>query len=226
MKLNFAILAISAGILSSCGLMVDNTVAPPPIAAEKGDIYIDATGSYLPEVQGGDGSNMNFQPTIGLGVGYALTNQDFVYANYQANYFDNFALTASARYQRKLFLTGSIEHFLGAQYQYAYSYVDEDAPDVEPYSNDAHGIGISYIGRLNSPGAIQPYFGLQLGAGVLGSDFGVQYSMSTMALGLQYRFADSWECRLEFNQNLGFDLDDPDSEWGGGLTASFRYIFL
>ncbi|KAB2810383.1 hypothetical protein [Phaeocystidibacter luteus] len=224
MKLRIAMLALSAGVLSSCGLMVDNTFAPPPIAAEEGDLFIDATASALPEVQGGSENRISFLPALGLGVGYALTNQDFVYANYQLNYFDNFALSTTARYQRKLNLTGSIEHFIGGQYQYAYSYF-EDQPDREAYSNGAHALGISYFGRLNSPGAVQPYLGLQLGAGVLASDFDVSYGMSTLAVGVQYRFADAWECRLEINQNLGFDLDDSNSEWGGGLTASFRYIF-
>lgn len=216
------LIPLVAGLLSSCGIMVDNSFTPPPIAAQSGDTYFDAGYTRNPELADGGDDQVDFRSAISLGGGVALTDFDFIYFNAQSSVPSSFgedhSFNLSARYQRKVFLTGYIEHFVVAQTQFMTWGSGRDNQGASGYA-----LGFQYIGRLNAPGAIQPYGGLLLGAGTDVS-FDEMHSLGTLALGLQYRFHDNWEARVEFNQNLMSNNVAGYHQFGGGLNLHIRYI--
>lgn len=208
-------------LLSSCAVMVDNSVAPPPVAAQAGDAYFDVGLSMSPVADYSEENNMSFKPAFVLGVGSALTDFDFLYTSVQANAdlftTENRNTNASIRYYRKIFRTGGIEQYLGGHYQYI-------AWNDERNSTTANAAAISYLARLNAPGGTQPYLSLSYGAGT-DFDFERYTHLATLAVGVQHRFESNWELRLELNQNVGDDLDYRNYQWGGGVQLQARYLF-
>lgn len=214
----------SATAITSCGLHVDTTAAPPPIAAEKGDMYIDAGYSNSPMAEGSSSDDIRtrYLATGTLGVGYSLSDLDFIYSNVTSNFPEQFGvnhnINVTARYMRKINRTGRFEHFASVQYQLLNHATEGNT------GNHGHAYGLGYIMRVNSSGNMQPYLGVHAG---LGSSEGTnKIGMGIFNLGLQYRFVRSWEARVELNQSIAGDLGEFD--WwhtGGGFNLQVRYLF-
>lgn len=219
-RLHVSLLLFSSALFSSCGVMVDNSVAPPPVAAQAGDLYFDGGVSISPVAGYDDESRMNFKPAFSLGVGSALNDFDFLYTSVQAN-MDLFTspnrnTNASIRYYRKLFRTGNYQQFVGGHYQFI-------AWNDDSNSLTANALGLSYMIRANAPGGTQPYLSVMYG---IGAEFDIDNitQLGTLSLGVQHRFNNHFEARVEFNQNMG-TAGFEDYQWGGGLGIQARYLF-
>ena len=208
-------------LLSSCAVMIDISVAPPPVAAQKGDLYFDGGIGFSPVLDYSDERKMNFKPSFSIGVGSALTDFQFLYTSVQAN-TDMFTspnrnTNGSIRYYNKLFRTGGYEQFIGGHYQFI-------AWNDDRNSTTANALGISYMVRANSPGGTQPYLSLMYGVGTE-FDFNTFSQLGTFSLGVQHRFNQHFEMRCEFNQNMGSSSEFDAFQWGGGLSVQARYLF-
>lgn len=222
--MRYLILFCSLFFLSSCvSMMVDNSVAPPPVAVQKGDLHVDAGYAILPL---SNNSNAYTLSAVTGGVGYAISDVDHVYVNgtVSTDFFRGYSAkgTASARYLRKLNRTGSIEHFAGGQVQYLGSQTGIEDPFV---GSNAMGVGLMYVGRINSPGPVQAYGSVHGGYG--GNVDGLNYDMmiGTVALGIQYRPWRWLEVRGELSHS---GLYHPTGDFGydlGGFNVNVRYVF-
>ncbi len=219
---NISLLALLI-VISSCSSVIDTTLAPPPVAVQKGDLTIDAGISELPFTGG-------VAPTIGqsfdrhslavqLGIGYAYSDLDNLYFNttISEGITDEIGLTNSARYLRKLRLPWSFEHFVGGQIQ-TFTVLN---PVVEPYSS--FGIGAQYIGRYNSAGGLQPYWGVNLGYGM--SNYEIDALIGSLNIGIQYRVLDWLEMRLEMGQAIGYQDVVEFTNNVSSFSLHLRYIF-
>lgn len=217
--IRYTLLALIAFTLTSCYTMIDTTAAPPPVAVQKGDLNIDAGVVQAPVSASGLGFSSDAFIAGQLGIGFAITDRDHVYINgiLAETNNDNYYLTTTARYLRKLGSTGSFEHFIGGQFQ-SFLMVGESAESV--YSN---GAAFQYLGRYNSTGGLQPYWSTSLGYGVSHSE--IDAGVGSLALGIQYRIIDYLELRLEMTQTIAYSESIDFSENMGGFSLQLRYIF-
>lgn len=216
--LPFSILIL---LTSSCSsILVDTTMAPPPVAAQKGDFHIDGGVGLTPQVRSSDPGG---ESVALLGFGYMLSDFDHIYLSnaYGLEAVDtSFRLTSSLRYLRKLNRSGSFEHFVGGQFQYGNA---TNLKDNIGYSGT--GIGLSYIIRTNTSSLIQPYGGLQTGYGLDPETLDDHNVVGVVTLGLQYRPWRNMEFKFEMNQNALYSFDSESAYNTGGLSLQARYIF-
>lgn len=207
-------------MITSCGSVPVNTaLAPPPVAAQAGDAYLEAAFQNMPNSEYSNGG-ADISPALSIGGGYLFNDLDIVSARvgYTLNQTATTAAgNASFSYQRKMNRTGSIEHFIGTQYQYGLALRTSDTAN-------SHGIGVSYMARINSPGGFQGYGGIQLGAGNSTHGGFSTTIAGTANVGLQYRISHHLEFRGEVHLNQFYPLHSRTTFYNGGLFLGVRYI--
>lgn len=204
--------------------MVDTSMAPPPIANQQGDVFIEGGYSLQPQT-----STSTSQPSLNavtLGVGYSATDLDFMYLNTNVAFEDlespDLKSTISFRYLRKFKRNGTIEHHYGPHLQLGTA-VYEGSDGNQVYNGLALGLG--YIARINAPGRVQAYGGLQAGYGFELADSPADGLVGTLALGLQYRPLNYLEFRTELNHSIFAETDFEIHSNVPGFTIQARYIF-
>ncbi|TNE31278.1 MAG: hypothetical protein EP346_01330 [Bacteroidetes bacterium] len=221
MKNQILSLSILTILASSCSsILVDTTMAPPPIAAQKGDFHVDGGVGLIPQVSSSDPGG---EAVALLGFGYMLSDFDHLYLSgaYGLDAADSsFRVTTSVRYLRKLNRSGSFEHFVGGQLQYG-----NTTDLVNKVGYNGTGLGLTYIIRTNTSSLIQPYGGLQTGYGLDPETLGDHNMVGTVTLGLQYRPWRNFEFKFEMNQNALYSFDTELAYNTGGLSLQARYIF-
>ncbi len=193
-------------VVSSCGPhLIDTTLAPTPFNAQKGDFTIDVSADRLGETlnppEGVSGTT-----TANLGIGYSLTNNDYLRLNSQINAFesdDRIRFTVNLNYWRSIKKMDNHQHLLGFSLGNSNIYAEEGSNNGFSGPNDAYGFKFQYAYQYQINAKWILHAGANLGYGFMPveDDDGPSATFGSLHIGTQYQLLKNFELIADLSLN-------------------------
>lgn len=216
-------------LTSSCGShLIDTTLAPTPFNAQKGDITVDASADRLGETI--ESSNeISGISTANLGIGYSLTEKDFLRFNTQLDAFETSSTikyTMNLNYWRSIAKSSNNQHLVGLSLGNSNVYIKEGTSNGFTGSNNAYGLKFQYAFQYQ----IQSKWTLQTGANMgfgfmpIEDDQDPTAAFGSLHLGTQYQIFKNFELIADLSLNGVHNIYYDEFFMSPGFRIGGRFL--